>query len=99
MMKLRNLDRETDPYILSLVFIYIYFWLRRGAQGEGMLCVRACVRACVCPCVRVSLSSNNEFKQHSKESRGALGQVSKQAGNQASKHASRQGAFSRSHGL
>ena len=68
-----------------------------GALEEGILCVRVSVRVSVRHFPQKNTA--NESLEHSKESRGALGQVSKQAGNQASKHASRQGAFSRSHGL
>ena len=41
----------------------------------------------MCPSVCPSLSSNNEFLQHSKESWGVLGQAGKQASKQAGKHA------------
>ena len=44
---------EIDQGSLSLsrtsYVILSNFWLRRGAQGEGILCVRACM----CGCVRV----------------------------------------------
>ena len=52
----------------------------------------SCVRACECACVHdiIQMNIENEFKQHSKESRGVLGQASKQAGKQASKQAGRQ---------
>ena len=44
---------EIDQGSLSLsrtsYVILSNFWLRRGAQGEGILCVRVCVRASVRP--------------------------------------------------
>ena len=43
------------------------FWLRQGAQGEGILCVRPCVRACVRACgifckMTVKMSSRSILK-------------------------------------
>ncbi len=41
-----------------------------------MSCVRACVRVCTL-CIRALRMALKEFLQHSKESRGVLGQASK----------------------
>ena len=63
---------------LSQNHFQVFFWLQQEPK-EGDV-----VPASVCPCVSVrlslcaSLSSNNELKQHSKESWGVQGWASKQ---------------------
>ena len=75
-MKKRDTDLESgDPGGIEVSKTPRFFIGSTGAQGEAM--------SCVCVCVCASLSSNNELKQHSKESLGVLGQTSKQACKQA----------------
>ena len=63
----------------------ICFLALTGDQGDMMLCVCKCV--CVLDVMlRMALK---EFLQHSKESRGVLGQAGKQARKQVSKYASK----------
>ena len=62
-----------------------------GALEEAILYVRPCVRASVRPsvCPFPQKNTANEFLKHSKESRGVLGQASRQASRQVSRKANR----------
>ena len=76
--------------MLHLYMRYIddIFLAPTGAQGAGILCVRLSVRPCVWDILQNK--SENEFLKHSKESKGVLGQVSRQSSKQLCKQASKQ---------
>ena len=68
----------TCIYIVDLnMFLVFYFWLRQEPkERQCHACIHPSMRLCTL-CNRMALK---EFLQHSKESRGVLGQASKQEG-------------------